>query len=235
MSKVSKVTIITVVAIAIIAFVLSYENIRALAIDVGLTPFQAALFPIVIDAAMLVFAMSMMDRAVQDREGGRAWGLSILVGLYAALSIAFNVWHSNLTVVGVTIAITIPATLFFTFETAMGQVKRHVQEHGSSLTKQLDKAAGVNRKLERRVKQLESKLEKSDKEVERLRMELAQAATKKRKARGKRNNNETREKVIKLVKENPGETYTWIGKQLGISRQAVGQHVKAANGQLTGG
>lgn len=196
MSKVSKVSLLLVASIAIVSFVLSYSNIQQLAASNGYDGFKSYLVPFLIDAAMLVFALSMMVRAVQPGESGRAWGLSILVGTYAVFSIAFNILHSNLTVIGITIAIIIPATLFFTFETAMGQVKRHVKEHGKSLTKQLDelkrhatglqaendkltdavdklteknnKLAEVARPLRNEVKKLKAELKKVNEENEKL-------------------------------------------------------------------
>ena len=137
MSKLSKVSLTIVGFIVAVSFVLSYTNIQQLALENGIGKFQSYLFPFLIDAAMLVFAVAVLARTMQDGDSKRAWGLSILIGLYASLSIVFNVWHSNFTPAGILIAVTIPATLFFTFETAMTQIKRHVQAHGNSLTVEL--------------------------------------------------------------------------------------------------
>ena len=233
MSKLSKVSLGIVLVITVVSFILSYQNIAGLAADNGMTAFQAALFPFLIDASMLVFAVAFLERTLKDNGSKRAWGLTLMIGLYAMLSVAFNVWHSNFTPAGIVIAVVIPMTLFFTFETAMGQIRQHVKAHGQSLTtkaRSLEETLAVITKerdaLHTKAKRLETQLSKVKGGAEESKPVKASSGKRKVKI------GETKQKVSQLALDNPDKTNTWIAQQLGVSRQAVGQHMRSLNGKV---
>lgn len=119
-------------AIAIIAFILSYEAIRELAIASGVSEGLSYLVPLIIDGAMVVFSVSVM-RATLTGEDTRA-GWALIVG-FTAVSIWFNIAHSNQQLYGIAIAALAPIALFTTFETLMKQIRSTVQGGINALAK----------------------------------------------------------------------------------------------------
>ena len=113
-----------VLMIAAFAFILSYDAIRELAIDNGVKTEYAWMVPFIIDGSMVVFSVSVIRAALTNEKQWPGW---VLIGLFTAVSIAFNVGHSNAEPYGITIAILTPLALLFTFETLMGQIKSTLQ------------------------------------------------------------------------------------------------------------
>lgn len=124
--------------IALLAFILSYNAIQQLALENGTPKYLSYLVPLVIDGALVVFAIAMLDAATAYNK--RPYAISILVGVFVLISIAFNIAHSNMQLIGIAIAVIAPFALFATFETLMWQIKQAIEKRDASLKDQLQAA-----------------------------------------------------------------------------------------------
>lgn len=140
MKRQSKLSAILIAIIALIAFVLSYNAIQKLAYDNGTPERLSYLVPLVIDGALVVFAIAMLDAATAYNK--RPYAISALVGVFVLISIAFNIAHSNMQLIGIAIAVIAPFALFATFETLMWQIKQAIESRDASLQSQLQAVSG---------------------------------------------------------------------------------------------
>ncbi len=113
-----------VAGIAIIAFILSYEAIRALAVASDVPDGLSYLVPLIIDGAMVVLSVSVMRATLAGEDTRTGWALIVA---FMAVSVWFNIAHSNMSVTGIAIAALAPVALFTTFETLMSQIRSTVQ------------------------------------------------------------------------------------------------------------
>lgn len=119
-------------AIAIIAFILSFDAIMHLAISVGVNERLAWMVPLIVDGSMTVFSVSVMRSTLAGEETWQGW---LLIIAFTAVSIWFNVEHSNGSLFGMIIAALAPIALFTTFETLMKQIRSTVQGGINALAK----------------------------------------------------------------------------------------------------
>ena len=134
----SKLSAVLIGIIALIAFILSYNAIQKLAYDNGTPKELSYLVPLVIDGALVVFAVAMLDAATAYNK--RPYAISVLVAVFVLISIAFNIAHSNLKVIGIAIAVIAPFALFATFETLMWQIKQAITNRQDDLQDRLQVA-----------------------------------------------------------------------------------------------
>lgn len=121
--------------IALFAFILSYNAIQKLAFENGIPKELSYLVPLVIDGALVVFAVALLDAATSYNK--KPLAITLLVGLFVAISIAFNIAHSNQKLIGIAIAVIAPVALFTTFETLMWQIKQAITTRNEDLQGQL--------------------------------------------------------------------------------------------------
>lgn len=147
-------------AIALIAFILSFDAIMNLAIDNGVNPWLAWMVPLIVDGAMVVFSVSVMRSTLAGEKTWQGW---LLIVAFTAVSVWFNIAHSNLTVFGIAIAALAPLALFATFETLMSQIRSTVQGGVNALAKHWRKRAkqvmSIAKGWRERAKELAAKLD----------------------------------------------------------------------------
>lgn len=131
MKKRSQLSALFIAMIALCAFILSYNAIRLLAEDNGITGWLSYLVPLVIDGALVVFAVALLDAATTYNK--KPLAITMLVILFVAISIAFNIAHSNMKIIGIAIAIIPPVALVATFEVLMWQIKQAITTKNEDL------------------------------------------------------------------------------------------------------
>lgn len=113
--------------LALAAFVLSFDALRHLAAANGVAPGMAWLYPAIIDGAIIVFSLSVLQASLHRERTRYPWAL---VGLFTALSIGLNVLHAPTNPLPRLLAAVPPIALFLSFELLMNQVKSLVRRLG---------------------------------------------------------------------------------------------------------
>lgn len=113
-----------VLFLALAAFTLSFDALRNLAHDNGINPALTWLVPLVIDGAIIAFALSILRANLYTESARWPWILSIT---FTLLSVIFNVLHARMTITAQVLAAIPPVALFLSFETLMGQLKMSVK------------------------------------------------------------------------------------------------------------
>lgn len=166
-----------VLSVAGIAFVLSFKNIQGLAADNGYTSLSF-LVPFVIDLPIIAFSISAMVNTIQGSNNRKdIW----LIGLFTFVSVVFNIAHSNMELIGISIAVLIPSALFLSFHSFMSQVEHSVKEsqiidtiqglikQKSDLENEVDSLEKLNDELDKKIKlskQHQEKIERAAKQYE---------------------------------------------------------------------
>lgn len=109
--------------IAVCAFVLSYQSLCGVAIDNGIDPMVAPLFPIVIDGLVIA---SAIGRLKYSMEGKPYHTGTIVMGFATAVSVGLNVAHAETTLLSQIIFSVPPVVLFVGTEMVLGMVQEHV-------------------------------------------------------------------------------------------------------------
>lgn len=143
--------------IAIFAFVLSYNAIQKLAFENGVGEKLSYLVPLVIDGALVVFAVALLDAATSYNK--KPLAITLLVGMFVAISIAFNIAHSNQKLIGIAIAVIAPVALFTTFETLMWQIKQAITTRNEDLQGQLQVKTNECNSLQTQLQMANEKIE----------------------------------------------------------------------------
>ena len=106
--------------IALIGFTLSYSALYQVAIDNGVPANLAALWPLLIDFALVVFSVSVLNSKVNRKRQSGGW---LLVIFFTVLTLFFNAVHAGTgDIVKLIVAFVPPVALFFSFERFMFQV-----------------------------------------------------------------------------------------------------------------
>ncbi|MCL4266089.1 MAG: DUF2637 domain-containing protein [Anaerolineae bacterium] len=113
--------------LALAAFVLSFDALRHLAAANGVAPGMAWLYPAIIDGAIIIFSLSVLQASLNRERTRYPWAL---VGLFTALSIGLNVLHAPSNPLPRLLAAIPPIALFLSFELLMNQVKSLVRRLG---------------------------------------------------------------------------------------------------------
>lgn len=167
-----------VLSVAIIAFILSFKNIAGLAYSNGYEDLSF-LVPFVIDLPIIAFSISAMVSTLKGDSNKKELGL---IALFTAVSIVFNIAHSNMQLIGIGIAVLIPSALFLSFHSFMHQVEGGVKESRTINTIQ----GLVSRLEELKVEQDKltdenEKLNFSIEELDNMRIDIERAIEQKRK------------------------------------------------------
>lgn len=110
--------------LALAAFVLSFDALRHLAAANGVAAGMAWLYPAIIDGAIIIFSLSVLQASLNRERTRYPWAL---VGLFTALSIGLNVLHASTAPLPRLLAAVPPIALFLSFELLMNQVKSLVR------------------------------------------------------------------------------------------------------------
>lgn len=153
----SKLSAVLIGLIALIAFILSYNAIQKLAYENGTPQTLSYLVPLVIDGALVVFAVALLDAATSYNK--KPLAITVLVGLFVTISIAFNIAHSNLKLIGIAIAVIAPFALFATFETLMWQIKQAIENKKEDLQQQLQVMTDERDNLQRQLQMANERID----------------------------------------------------------------------------
>lgn len=156
----AKISLFILSVVVASSFVLSFTAISALASENGITAPLNWLLPVIIDGGMIVFAVALLEGQMQ--YGKRPYAIVGLVGLYVAISIGFNIAHSNRTATGIAIAVIISFTVFASFEVALWQIKQLMQSKKGDLQHELQSAKSKINELQNDLNVANGKLEVLD-------------------------------------------------------------------------
>lgn len=116
----SLLTGLLVAFLAAAAFWLSFGALRDLAVQQGIAPDVAWLYPAIIDGAIIVFSLSVVQVSLAGERPRYPW---VLVGVFTALSVMLNILHAAATILPKLMAAIPPVALFLSFELLMNQIK----------------------------------------------------------------------------------------------------------------
>ncbi|MCI0579455.1 MAG: DUF2637 domain-containing protein [Chloroflexi bacterium] len=156
---------------------------QALAVENGVAGRSAWLYPAIIDGAIVVFSLSVVQVSLNKERPLYPW---LLVGLFTVLSVALNVLHAERAFLARVLAAVPPIALFLSFELLMNQVKaaagrsatrQSLAELESALTARRAELDEVVRQkaaeLDNLVRKWTAKLERLQAEVEQLQSQKA--------------------------------------------------------------
>lgn len=106
------------------AFVLSYASLRQTALAYGVQHNLTWIWPLLVDFALIVFSLAVVRANLKGEGVLWPW---LLVGLYTAGTIAFNILHAPDNLTARIVAIVAPVSLFLSFETLMAMLKAEVR------------------------------------------------------------------------------------------------------------
>lgn len=141
---ISFVTGLLILLIAIGSFALSYSNLHQTALTHNVPGGLAWIWPLLIDFALIVFSLAVVQSNLNNEPAYRRW---LMVALYTMATIAFNVYHAPANLAAQIVAVVAPVTLFLSFETLMAMLKNGVIKRGlvasvSQLKKELGRLNG---------------------------------------------------------------------------------------------
>jgi len=125
---ISRLTAVLVFALAVGAFVLSYAALRDLAAHNGLNDWRAYIWPLMLDAALVVCSLAVLRANLQSERAVYPW---FLVGLYTLATIAFNVAHAPTNTMGRLVAVVAPLSLFLSFELFVSMLRSEVKHYNA--------------------------------------------------------------------------------------------------------
>lgn len=155
---ISLTTAVLVAFLAGGAFWLSFDALRGLALDNGAGLKTAWLYPAIIDGAIVVFSLSVVQVSLNKERTAYPW---LLVGLFTGLSVLLNVVHAEPTLLAQAMAAIPPVALFLSFELLMNQVRATVNRATAHLSlADLEIALAARRdELDEIVRQKEAELD----------------------------------------------------------------------------
>ncbi len=127
----SLLTGLLVAFLAAAAFWLSFGALRDLAVQQGIAPDVAWLYPAIIDGAIIVFSLSVVQVSLAGERPRYPW---VLVGVFTALSVMLNILHAAATILPKLMAAIPPVALFLSFELLMNQIKWAVKRQSLGQT-----------------------------------------------------------------------------------------------------
>lgn len=220
-------TAILVFLLALGSFALSYHALRDYAGQHGIAGPLSYIWPLLIDASLIVFSLAVVNAYLQAESTWRQWSL---VGIYTLATIGFNVLHAPDNLQAQIVAAIAPVSLFFSFELLMNQLKLTVKKRGIShslkeLSRQyhevstdVEKMTGQRDTLQAQIEELKSAIAPNDTNLTQAN-QARQAQIEQR-----------REKVLLLAQE--GLSQVDIANELGVSVATIKRDTAALNGRL---
>lgn len=175
--KIAKVSAWLVGILALLSFVLSYSALRDVAMSNGVTGAYGILsliWPLIIDGALVVFALAVV-RASLSKDGQIwLWGLVLL---FTGATIYFNVTHaSDTTLTARLVALMPPVALFLSFETLMSMVRNDVNRQSvtRSIAELSQERDAQRQEWETERQTVTAEIERMSKQRDKLQVELSQ-------------------------------------------------------------
>lgn len=210
-----------VLAIAAAAFVLSYDALYHVALDNGQPASKAWLWPLLIDAPLVVFTLGLLVAQIARQPVG-FW--AALVILYTLATIAFNLAHAPGSVLGWAAAIVAPAGLLLTTE-ALRHLARTIIERAAHVAS-LAELTAQKTELQSELERLASQLERDSARATELKTELAELRRDKKQSTYTGISDETKQQAAAILSERSDITGAELGRLLGKS-DTTGRRLKA--------
>lgn len=210
------------------AFVLSYDALYATGAAHGLPPSKVWIWPLLIDAPLIVFTLALLISQIM-RSSAKLW--AGLVILYTLATVGFNLSHAQQSPLGWTVAIVAPVGLLLTTEALRHLAKTIIERQAvvstlaeltaqrDTLTADLDK---LNGQIERAQRQLEDIQAGQIGEISASVQDLNAARQAKIDTR--------RASVLSLLSE--GLTPADIASELNVTVRTIKRDITALNGQV---
>lgn len=143
--RISYITAALVVCLTILSLVLSFNALRSVAFDHGLSDWRAFVWPLTIDFALIVFSLSVVSALLTRQSTWLRW---LMVGLFTFATLAFNVADvdfdslpdNHLWFLPYLVMIMPPLAFVLSFETLMAMLRSGVQR--GELSETLDDLSG---------------------------------------------------------------------------------------------
>ena len=117
---ISALTGLLTLTIAAIGFILSYNALYSVAIDNSVPPGLAYLWPLLIDFALIVFSVSVLNSKLRGNTQKGGWALVIF---FTVLTLFFNAVHAGTdNLITLIVAFVPPIAMFLSFERFMFQM-----------------------------------------------------------------------------------------------------------------
>jgi uncharacterized protein (DUF486 family) len=223
---ISRTTAALVLLLAMGAFALSYTALQALAAANGLADWQSYVWPLMLDAALVVCSMAVLRANLQGEKSLYPW---FLVILFSVGTLVFNVLHAPGNTLGQVVAAVAPLALFLSFELFVGMLRSELRLHNalqvladikrevSKLDDEQDLLQGAIITLEAKRSELQEEIKALRKEKQGLSFEITQ---------------ETLDRAKAILAERSEITGSELGRVLGKSDRLGRQlkHILQPNG-----
>ena len=158
-------TIISIISAALVvflgvsAFVLSFDALKHMAVDVGIDPARAWLYPAIIDGAVIAFSLSVLRANLNQERTYYPWAL---VGAFTLISVILNILHAPKNLLAQFLGSIPPIALFLSFELFMSQIQamnlraQAVQSLEDVMQAVTDKQAELDALIENKTNELDA-------------------------------------------------------------------------------
>lgn len=214
------------------AFVLSYDALYATGAAHGLPPSKAWIWPLLIDAPLIVFTLALLVSQIM-RHSAKLW--AGLVGLYTLATVAFNLSHAQPSPLGWTVAVVAPVGLLLTTEALRHLAKTIIERQAvvstlaelsfmkDTLTADLDRLNG-------QIEQTTAKLEQARSDLKAVQIQQKSVSIAEMNAAKLAKMNQRRADVLTLAQQ--GMTPPAIADELQVSVSTVKRDLTALNGKV---
>ncbi|MCZ7673868.1 MAG: DUF2637 domain-containing protein [Chloroflexi bacterium] len=258
MSKANKlISISTGVLVAFLAggaFWLSFDALKDLAAGNGIASGMAWLYPAIIDGAIIVFSLSVLQASLNRDKTLYPWAL---VAIFTVLSVVLNIVHAPQDFLPRILAAIPPVALFLSFELLMNQVKGTVRR-AAAFQSLHDLAVKIRQKqteLDELVQSRTADLDKLNATIERMTAQKETLQAELRDLRSERrqtqtssylgtldhanavrvaNKTEAQDALLAYLADHPDASLAEAGAAIGRSKSTIGVYVRelSESGQL---
>ena len=223
---VSVVTAVLVLLLAAGSFAISWDALRDMALRYGFEGWRANIWPLLVDASLVIFSLAVVNAHLNVESVWRQWGL---VFIYTAGTVFFNVLHAPDNTMARVMAAVAPVSLFFSFELLMGQMRGAIarREIVSSVHEY---------EIERDT--LQRDITKLAKQKERLTLQIAEntqfdGISMEKVRQGKEQAQQNRiEQLFQLKTTQPDATQQSLADQMNLSVSTIRRYEKKLNGRV---
>lgn len=219
---ISIINAVLVILITIAAFILSYHSLLGVLDSYpGVNQSWRWLWPLLLDAGLAVFALTVVAYRLQGEDITYAWRLVVV---YTIATVIFNVLSiGEFSIVGAVIAASKPVTFFFSFHLLMQMVERYTLRREAAntleqLTQQIADKRSLDKSLSAQLDDLRGKVEAKEKQLKELHKDITRA-------RWMVVNESTLDEARQILSERSGVSGSELGRLLGKSA-SFGRRVK---------
>lgn len=237
-------TSILVLTITLISFALSYNALRDLNQQYGVSGYLLGidlsyLWPLLLDFSLLVFSLCVVTAHLYGESVWRQWSLTILYTLATVAMNTIHVWPDMLPILVIKIAIACipPVSLVFSFETLMGQLRSSVKRGQQQAT-----ITGYDNALSQAQQAFDDLLQRVSEREAQYQADIAATESRLQEAQQSldeaRNPVDTRRaKLLSLIENYRAEfgeepTQGYLAQETGVSIQTIRADRKALNGKV---